>query len=401
MRAKRTCRTVDKRDGARRAGAVPPIPVRPQIRMNAAHRHPLRVAHVALQLETGGMERLLVEFARHAARDGIQPIFLCLGRRGAVAAEIEACGARVRTLELPPGVRPTAIFRIAKLLRDERIDVVHTHNTKPLLYAGPAARMAGVRAVIHTRHGQRHNATRRQTLLFRMATRCADRVVCVSRDAAGCCKAEGIDSAKVRTIPNGIDCARFPRTGPAVGAPVAFVGRLTPEKDLPTLIEAMAIAVRRDPSVRLAIAGGGACASEIAALARARGVEAHVRFAGDIRDVAGFLHQSSLFVLPSRTEGMPLTVIEAMACGLPVVATRVGGTPEVVEEGSTGLLVAAGDAPSMASAILRIHADAELARRMGDAGAERARSLFDVRSMVRSYESLYRELTDARAARAA
>jgi glycosyltransferase involved in cell wall biosynthesis len=371
-----------------------------KICMSQPIRKPVRVAHVALQLETGGMERLLVEFARRADRTEFEPIVVCLGRRGPIGDEIEARGARVIALNLPPGVRPSALFRLARLFRDERIDVVHTHNTKPLLYAGPAARMAGVRAVVHTRHGQRHGATRRQTLLFRLAARCADRIVCVSADSERLCRAEGIGTALV-TVPNGIDCERFAQCGPRDGGPAVFVGRLTPEKDIATLIEAMVIAIRREPRFRLTVAGAGPCAAELAALAKVRGLEGHVRFVGDTSDVPALLATASLFVLPSRTEGMPLTVIEAMACGLPVVATRVGGTPEVVVDGETGLLVAAGDAPALATAMLAIHGHPRRATAMGEAGRRRAVDLFDVRSMVGRYEAIYREVLGGRRAAAA
>src|SRR5687768_1351120 len=115
----------------------------------------LRVVHVALQLDTGGLEKLLVEFARHADRNRYDSRFISITGRGSVAEEIEACDRRVTTLEEPPGLRPGMILRLARLFRQWDIDVVHTHNTKPLLYAGPAARLAGVGAVVHTCHGQR------------------------------------------------------------------------------------------------------------------------------------------------------------------------------------------------------------------------------------------------------
>ncbi|HQY89676.1 MAG TPA: glycosyltransferase, partial [Tepidisphaeraceae bacterium] len=118
----------------------------------------------------------------------------------------------------------------------------------------------------------------------------------------------------------------------------------------------------------------------------------HVEFLGEVRDVPALLHRASLFVLPSLTEGVPLTVLEAMACGLPVVATRVGGTPEALADGITGLLVPPGDPRQLADALLRIHNDASMAQRMGLAGRARVETLFDVRTMVASYESLYEEV---------
>ena len=354
---------------------------------------PLRVAHVALQLETGGMERLLVEFARHHDRGLVEPIVVALGARGPIAREIEACGVRTLHLDMPPGVRPSAILRIAEVLRAERIDLLHTHNTKPLLYAGPAARLAGVRAVIHTRHGQRHAALARQTMLFRLAARCADRMVCVSAESAERCRAEGLDTRALRVVPNGVDCGRFAPHGGDPNGPILFVGRLSPEKDVATLIEAMAILRRSDQTASLLIAGGGPCAGEIEALVRVRDLAGAVRLLGPVDDIPALHRTAGCFVLPSRTEGMPLTVIEAMASALPVVATRVGGTPEVVEDGVTGTLVPAGDAPALAAALHRMRSAPALARAMGEAAAARARERFEARVMVRAYEDIYRETT--------
>jgi glycosyltransferase involved in cell wall biosynthesis len=362
---------------------------------------PLRVAHVALQLEMGGMERLLVEFARHHDRRLVDPLVISLGERGPIADEIEACGTRVLHCGMSAGLRPRAILRIATLLREEGVELVHTHNTKPLLYAGPAARIAGVRTVVHTRHGQRHGAPARQTLLFRLAARCADRLVCVSADAVARSRAEGVAGAALRVIPNGVDCCRFVAERSSPEGPFLFVGRLSPEKDIATLIEAMAILRRDEPSASLLIAGGGPCAEEIAALIRVRGLADRVRMLGPVRDIAGLHRGSSCFVLPSRTEGMPLTVIEAMASGLPVVATRVGGVPELVEDGVTGTLVAAGDAPALATALRRMRLSPADASAMGARAAQRARERFDARVMVGAYEALYAECVGDSARRVA
>src|SRR5256885_6445086 len=130
-----------------------------------------RVVHVVQQLDTGGMEKLLVEFARHADRSRFELRFLCLGARGVIADEIEALGWPVVALREQPGLRPGLVCPLSMLFRAWGASVVHTHNTRPVLYCAPAARLAGVAAVIHTRHGLRHDATTRQTMLFRWATR--------------------------------------------------------------------------------------------------------------------------------------------------------------------------------------------------------------------------------------
>lgn len=352
---------------------------------------PLRIVHVALQLHTGGMERLLLEFARHADRARFALRFVSIGTRGRMAEEIEALGWPVTALDVKSGLRPAAIFRLANLFRDQS-DVVHTHNSKPLLYAGSAARLAQVNAVVHTRHGQRFGASKRQDALFRLAAKCADRIVCVSEDSARLCQRDGVDAASIRRIWNGVDLSRFSARGPAAGGPAVYAGRLSAEKDIPTLLQAAAIAVAKCPAFRLRIAGTGPCGDHLACLAESLGLRSHVEFIGETRDVPALLAASSLFVLPSLTEGLPLTVLEAMACGLPVVATRVGGTPEAVVDGRTGVLLPPREPEQLAGAMLRIFDDPALSIDMGRAGRERAEHWFDARRMVSQYESLYTEV---------
>lgn len=350
----------------------------------------ISVAHVAAQLEMGGMEKLLVEFARHTDREVFDLHFVSLGARGKLADDIEACGWKVTALNQSPGLRPGLVLKLARLFRRLGVDVVHTHNTKPFLYACPAARLARVSKVIHTRHGQRYGASRRDTIIFRLLTRLADRVVCVSHDSAKLSAAEGIAPDKIRTVWNGIDSARFQYISPCADGPAVMVSRLSPEKDVETLLRAVALAVRERPSFRLEIAGDGPCRPALERIARECNLEGCVRFLGEIRDVPALLARASLFVLPSLTEGVSLTLLEAMARGLPIVATRVGGNPEVVIEGETGVLVPAQDPSALARAMLQVQTDSEAARSMGWAGRCRVEQYFDIRRMVSQYEDLYR-----------
>jgi glycosyltransferase involved in cell wall biosynthesis len=362
---------------------------------------PLRIAHVALQLETGGMERLLTEFARHADRSRFSLRFIALGKRGRMADEIESCGWPVTALDIASGLRPSIAFQLAAKFREHGIDIVHTHNTKPLLYAGPAARLAGVRGVIHTRHGQRHGATKRQNIAFALASRCADRMICVSKDSTRLCHGGGINSESVRTILNDIDLERFQFSGPVMKGPALYVGRLSPEKDVASLLQAVALVVAELPNFRLQIAGTGKCLAELVAPAQLLGLNDHVEFLGEVQNVQQLMRRASVFVLPSLTEGIPLTVLEAMACGLPVVATRVGGTPEAVTDGMTGLLVPPSQPAQLADALLHIYRNPEAARRMGVAGRAVVETHFNVREMVESYESLYSEIVQNKQKRAA
>jgi glycosyltransferase involved in cell wall biosynthesis len=363
-------------------------------RANANDR--TRVVHVALQLDTGGMEKLLVEFARHANRACFAVRFLCLGSRGPVAHEIEACGWPVTALNIPPGLRPSLVAQLAGLFRRWEVDVVHSHNTKPLLYAAPAARLAGTRRVLHTRHGQRFGASRRDTLLFRLAASLADRVVCVSNDSARLSRREGVAVHRIATVWNGIDVRRFGYLGPAALGPAVMVGRLSPEKDVGTLLRAAACVVRTDPAFRLEIAGDGPCRSELERLACQLELGEKVRFLGEVKDIPTFLARASLFVLPSLTEGISLTLLEAMARGLPVVATRVGGNPEVVIESETGLLVPPAAPEELAEAMRCLWRDPGRAVAFGQAGRRRIERHFDVRRMVGDYEALYLNATRTR-----
>lgn len=363
-------------------------------------RDRLNIVHVALGLGTGGLEKLLVEFARHADRDRFGLRFVALGGRGHPASEIEACGWPVTTLGVPHGRRPATVLRLAWLLRRWRPEVVHTHNNGPLIHAAPAAWLAGVPRVMHTRHhGHDPQPTRHEVKAFRLATRLVDRVVCVSRDAAAQSAGDGVAPWKLRTIHNGIDLARFPYAGPRAGGPAVTIARLSPEKDLPSLLRAVALVARAAPDFRLEVAGDGPSRAELERLAHELGLDARVRFLGEVRDVPALLARASLFVLPSLTEGISITLLEAMARGLPAVATRVGGNPEVVLDGKTGRLVSPGDPAELAQALLQLQGNPGQGHQMGLAARGRVERHFDVRRMVSEYEALYLEVAGQRAPR--
>jgi glycosyltransferase involved in cell wall biosynthesis len=352
---------------------------------------PLRVVHVTHGLDMGGLEKLLVEFARHADRQWHELRFVSLGTRGVLGPQIERLGWPVTALAARPGFRPGLALRLASLFRHWGTQVVHTHNTKALVYGGPAARLARAARLVHTWHGQNLLASPREALLFRLAGQLPDRIVAVSEDAAGLLARQGIAAGTIRTIHNGIDLDAFAYAGPQAGGPVVTVARLSPEKDIATLIRAAAVLRREHADFRLEIAGDGACLAALRALAGELDLEEQVHFLGQVSDVPALLARAAVFVLPSLTEGVSLTLLEAMARGLPVVATRVGGNPEVVSDGSTGLLVPPGRPDELARALGRLLRDPPLGRAMGLAGRQRVEQHFDVRRMVAAYEALYRD----------
>jgi glycosyltransferase involved in cell wall biosynthesis len=349
----------------------------------------IRVVHVVNQLDMGGMEKLLVEFARHADRDRFALHFVSLAGRGDLADEIEAHGWKVTALDYQFGLHPGLVLRFAGLFRRLRADIVHAHNSRPLLYAGPAARLAGAWKVICTRHNARTGTPRRLTALTRLASLTADRVVCVSSASARVALAEGIAPRRIRTLLNGIDPTRF---RPAEGdGPVVAVGRLSPEKDFATLIRAAGQAARHDPTFRLVIAGSGPCDEGLRRLVAEQNLGGTVALLGQVRDVPSLLAGGRAFALSSLTEGVSIAILEAMAAQLPVVATRVGGNPEIVADGRTGRLVPPSDPAALAGALLELWLDPDRRRSMGRAGRERVVADFDVRKVVARYEAMYLE----------
>jgi glycosyltransferase involved in cell wall biosynthesis len=358
--------------------------------MNNGTPRRLRIVHVSWGLDIGGLEKLLVEFARWTDRDRFDLHFVSLGSRGPLADAITAQGWPVTALDEAEGVRPGLVLRLAAGFRNCRADVVHTHDDRPLVYGALAARLARVPVQIHTQHhGNLRQISPRQATLAGLAARLTRRFVCVSKDSARLAIAQGVPAAKVSTIWNGIDLARFAFSGPNPLGPVVTVSRLMAEKNLDTLIQAAKIAVQAEPDFRLDIAGDGpkrpALEKRIAELA----LEKHVRLLGEVSDIPGFLAGARFFVLPSLSEGISLTLLEAMARGLAVLTTPVGGNPEVVEEGETGVFVDPKDCAGLASALLHLWRNPEECSRLGRAGRRRVEEHFDVRRMVDRYEELY------------
>jgi glycosyltransferase involved in cell wall biosynthesis len=351
--------------------------------------HRRKVLHVTFGLDVGGQEKLLAELARLADRTRFLLRFVSLGSRGVVGDDIERLGWTVTPLELPSGLRPSLFVKLVHIIRRWRPDVVHTHDPRALFYAASAAALTRVSLLINTRHGKDFGATPRQLAIGRRLARLVHGYVCVSDDVMAQCLAEGIARERLITIKNGIDLDRFAFMGPRRDGPIVAVARLSPEKDIANLIRATAVAASLVPGLRVEVAGAGPCLEGLQRLAADLGVEGCIAFLGAVSDVSGVLARARALVLPSRSEGIPLTVLEAMASGLPVVATRVGGLPEVVADRLTGLLVPPADPAALAAAVVQMWNDPIACDGMGRAGRRRAEELFDVRRMVREYEALY------------
>jgi glycosyltransferase involved in cell wall biosynthesis len=361
----------------------------------------IRVLHVLNTLSTGGAETLVLNLAQAHDRARFDLLVASLQTDGEIGQRLRGAGIPTFVLARRTGFDPTLAGKVLALCRREAIDVVHTHNVAPWLYAGPAARLAGA-ALLHTEHsnlfaGQR--ALRRAERALALLTRA---VICdgdsVRRQLI---EAQGLPVRKVITIHNGIDTGAFAiqpsaddraaqRRGLGIGADdlvIACVARLESVKDHATLLRALAVVAVAKPRVRLLLVGDG---TQRAALQRqAAGLSPNVIFAGRRDDVAALLPLCDLFALASTSEGLPLTILEAMAAGLPCVATDVGAVGEAVRDGETGRLVPAGDEATLAAALLDLLRDPGLRRRLGAEGQRRAQAQFDLRMMVRRYQDLW------------
>jgi len=313
-----------------------------------------------------------------------------------------AAGVQTRNVPKGPRVDPTLVLRLAFALAREGVDIVHTHNPMALVYGAPAGKLARA-VVVHTKHGENPERHARRIVLRRALSVFADAFVAVSPKTADSAReSRDVRERKLRIIPNGIDVGRFATDGAArstarleLGIPgdawvIGTVGRLASEKNQVLLVKAVAGLLGEH--VRLVIVGDGPEAGAIARATAETGLQAWVHLAGARTDVPRFLAAFDVFALPSLSEGLPLVLLEAMATGLPVVASAVGGIPDVVEEGATGMLVSPGDVGELRARLVALADDRARAGRMGARAREVARERYSLDTMAGSYMELYRQL---------
>ena len=356
--------------------------------------------HVLSSFGVGGQERVALDLAigQQARGHHVSVISLAPPPDGAMADEFREHGIEVDRVVKRAGLDPTLVPRLARALRRHRADVVHTHNPLPLIYGAPAARLAGA-ASIHTKHGV-NPGSRGHRLLRRAAAQLAHAFVAVSDTTFGQAVSQrDAPRPRMHTIANGIRLDRYhpdPETRAATRVElglgdawvVGTVGRLDTYKNQAMLVRAMAPLLSSD--VRLVIVGDGPARAEVEAeVARLREPR-WVVMTGRRMDVPRLMPAFDVFALSSKTEGLPLVVPEAMAAGLPIVTTAVGGLPGVVDEGRTGMLVPV-EEMALRDALARLADDRQLARAMGERARETALDRYSADRMVEAYLDLYRK----------
>ncbi len=351
-----------------------------------------RVCHVSMTLQTGGLERLLVDFGRYHDRERYQLRFVALDQLGPPAEDLQSMGLPVQSLEYASRGKVAILDGLRRLFREHQIDIVHTHNTYAHFYSSLAAKLAGVPIVINTQHGRGCGHGWKDRLQFRLANRLTKKIVGVSDDAAALCRKQDPGSAvKILRIWNGIDLNRFPFSGPR-DCPIAIsVARLSREKDFPTLLRGTAIALKKVPDLQLKIVGDGVERDSLEKLAHELNISDAVEFLGERADVSALLTQAGFFVSSSKTEGISLTLLEAMAVGLPILTTRVGGNPEIVDDPTTGMIVEPLNPDAIATGIIQMCRRQSEWPAMGRQGRQRVEQYFEITSMIQRYEALYAE----------
>lgn len=359
----------------------------------------------------GGTERVVRDLARYFNDEGFRTSVVCLDTLGEFGEELRAAGVATPVLGRRPGVDLAVARRLARLCRDERIDVIHAHQYTPYFYAALACVLAPPLKVIFTEHGRFEPdiAGLRRVVCNQLLRPVTSAYTAVSEfTRVRLVRVERMPRARIVVIYNGVDVEgadRAPEPATARAAlgidpavPIVLsVGRLDRVKDFGTLVEAMAKVVIDVPEALLLVAGDGDAGyrDELRGQAETLGIAAHVRFLGSRRDVPTLLAACDAFALTSITEATSMTILEAMAAGRPVVATHVGGNPELVVPGSTGVLVPVGDSGAVAEALADLLGDPAKAAVLGAAGRRRVVERFTRTAAFAAYADLYRRSVGA------
>ncbi|MBN2409486.1 MAG: glycosyltransferase family 4 protein [Candidatus Aminicenantes bacterium] len=370
----------------------------------------LRVMEMIDRPSLGGGQTALLVLAENLAREAFH-VFVCSGGEGPLAEEVRRRGLAYIRVPMKKGFDFRSRNEIAAVLRQQRIDVLHTHGGVAGIHGRAAARLARTPAVVHTLHGIHYLHYRNPLLrrlyvwLERRCSRITDRLVLVCQsDFRRASKHRLAPERNMRVILNGLDILPTPGTdqldrlrsqlGWTPGRPiVGTVARLHRQKGVIHLLRAGRRILEAIPESRIAIVGDGPQAGRLKREARRLGLEERCLFLGERRDAPSLMALFDIFVLPSLWEGLPFVLVEAAALGRPIVATAVDGVPEILEDGRTGLLVPPGDPEALAGAVIRLLRDREEAGRL----AEKAKALvpprFPMRRMVEQTQNLYLELS--------
>ena len=361
-----------------------------------------RVMQITHDLDIGGLQQVVVNICRTIDRKRFDVSVLCLRKLGVFVPEVEKLGIQVFFLpQRQKGTDYFSFLKVAEILRREKIEVIHTHNTQPFVDGTLGALMSGVRTIVHTDHARDFPDKRRYMFAEWLMSHFAYRVVGVSdHTSQNLVRYERISPQKVTTIVNGIDGSKYDikidkdkkkkelgltNSGPIIGLGV----RLTEQKGITYLLKAMPEVIKVFPDITLVIAGEGQIEDELKRETTLLGIDQNVLFAGPRLDMPELLKLFDIYVLPSLWEGLPMVLLEAMAAGCPIIATKVGGVPTVIKHGQNGSLIESENPEALASEIIKLLSNKELRNRYSENGLSQFREKFGADIMTRKYERLY------------
>lgn len=351
------------------------------------------IAHLIYRLDTGGLERVMVNCIQALQDSATQHVVICLTTSGLFAKELPS-SVEVFALHKKPGADLSIHYKLLKLLRKIQADVLHTYNLATIEYH-PVAWLAGVSLNIHAEHGRDihdpQGTNRKYQFLRRLMSPFIDHFVSVSNDLhQWLINDVQISAKKCQLVYNGVDTQKFVAS-PCKSPVFTFVhvARLSPIKGQHFLLQAISLLLLRNlPPFQVDIIGDGPLRSELETYAQQLNLTApQVNFLGDCQNVEQLMPKSHVFVLSSLAEGIPMTILEAMACGLPIIATNVGGVPEIIRD--NGILVPASDAVKLADAMELYIRDHALAMQAGSKSLAIIDRSFSQQQMVNAYLQLY------------
>ena len=363
----------------------------------------IKVLHLTTDLGLGGRERVIVDLSNALLDMGYLPSICCLHRSGAWADRLQN-DVEVFELRKKDRLDLTVVKPLKDYLIDREIDILHAHNPGTLLYGLLAAKWAGTPAIINTEHGFASQLSLKARLKDKLLYRYVACITAVSDSLRNdLVSTFGLEDRKVQTLRNGILSAKIDQE-PSVSRKkigmsedrlnIGIVARLVPVKNHRMLFETFSIVRERHPAVRLWVIGSGQLRTRLEKQARMLGIQNDVVFMGSRTDVPVILNALHLFVLCSFSEGLSITLLEAMSAGLPIVATNVGGNSEVIEHGKSGLLVESDRPEDLAHSILKLIANKDLAKKMGITASQRFMEQFYIERMAQKVDKLYRSVLE-------
>jgi sugar transferase (PEP-CTERM/EpsH1 system associated) len=367
----------------------------------------INILHIYQNSKIGGIQQQLINLLNAYDKDVFNPIFCCLSPLHEIGQEMQRSGVetialnRKRYHKVSPGI----VMDLYRIMKEKNIHVVRTHKYRSNLYGRIAAWLAGVPVVVASVHGNYRTDKRfEHKIVNKLLYHVTDRIIAVSESIReDIIKFDNLDPSKIMVFRNGVNLERFCDKGrsktilrelslPDDAMILGFIGRLVINKGVGYLLDAFHKVKQKNKNIKLLLVGDGVLMDELKAKAQRSGLSEDVIFTGSRRDIVDILSTIDVFVMPSIAEGLPNALLEAMAVGKPIVASAVGGIPEVIKDEVTGMLVRPGDAEALAEALNKAIDDREIAEKMGLEARKLVQSNYSIDATARRWESLYRSL---------